>query len=181
MNEEEKNIQALQDRFEKLSERVLVKQGEATEAEKSLSALTSSLVEAASKDRKQLIEQRAQQAALKDALLAEYHELVSRRDAAELAIYETKFAFAQKVARALHEKSRQNVLALDEAVTNQRIFNNGGRSKLSIAEADKMAVQLDVNIARIKAEGIIAGREEGKAAHALEMAKQELKEKTATI
>lgn len=180
MNVEEKKDQELQAEYEDLAKRAAAKAKELSTAEAEVQRMGAVLVDAGEKDREKVIEQRAKSAALRDALAAELAELESRRDAAQLAIFEFREALAREELKKVKADIQKTRKLVNEALKERRGFQNGGRSKMikaeGEAEADKKAIDLEAKMAKLQAQGQIAQRTLNRASQRWVVAREETNE-----
>jgi hypothetical protein len=166
----------LQTDFDLLAERCNSKQGELATARSELSNLVGTLVDAADKERKSLLQKRVELLNLVGALDDELQVLVHRRDVANLAIFEFAESEAQEKARKFDEQCQTARLALDALVVERRILQNSGRGKMTEVEADKKRMELNIAITKMQAENEILVRDAKRAGLVLQRARNATEE-----
>lgn len=171
----------LQQNFDTLTGRVNAKAAELAACEGELSALVGRLVDADQKARPGLIARRGELVNLAGLLSDELRELTSRRDSAELGIYE--FAEGQALTEvnrldAIGKDARQAMNAALDA--HLHFINRGGRVPQT-EEAARELVRLEIEKARLSAESQIARRNTERARAAYDQAKAETAEVRARL
>lgn len=139
------------------------------------------LFEADPKSRQKLIDEFAQLSTIKGALALELEVVQSLRDEALLAVceyeLEQKQARSDELREALHRVKEQ----MNSALIELRKFRNGGGRRLSQDDRDKMAVELETKVARLKATSLITQRDFQRAGYQREQAQAELDEKRRSL
>jgi len=168
MNESE-----LQQNFDILSGRTNDKAAELAACKGELSAIVGQLVDADKKARPGLIARRAEMVNMAGLLADELQELASRRDAAELAIYELRESLAEAEAMrldAISRDARQAMIAAADAVLHY--INRRGRQGQTADDARDL-VNLEAEKARTAAESAITRRNTERAAAIRDQVKAE--------
>lgn len=164
----------LQADYDVLTSRVKEKRGELTTAQNDLKQLIPILVDTTDpKERKTLIQKRADLTNLVGALDDELGELTLRRDVANLAVNEYSESQAQEKLNDLSEKFKTARLALSALQEDQQRFHSVGRNQVPQEEADRTTVEFSSRIAKAIAENYIFSRDTQRAKNRLDAAHNE--------
>jgi len=148
----------LQADFDLLAARCKDKQGELATARAELSGLVETLVDAADKERKSLLQKRVELLNLIGACDDELQELIRRRDVARLAIAEFNLQQAQDEYKRVNTLANEKRLALNAALDEQLHFlNRGGRAGIDDENLKKIKYH-EITVATTKADSQFAAR-----------------------